>query len=188
MLTLFNPTAAAYAAAAHTTFTPQVIQNAQRKSVAGLSADYLVYSMLGYAAYTAYTAALHFNPGVQAAYMAAHAGSPPDVQLTDFLFAGHALLATMYTIYQCVLYGGNSSSGSSSDGSSLETSKLTNLTAAAVFAAVVAYSGHIGSTCGLDDCDAWLPMLYLLGFVKVGTVCGEAGGPGSNCAAVASAG
>jgi cystinosin len=167
----------------HTILTPQVIQNAQRKSVAGLSADYLVYSMLGYAAYTAYTAALHFNPGVQAAYMAAHAGSPPDVQLTDVLFAGHALLVTMYTIYQCVLYGGNSSSGSSdgsSSGSSLETSKVTNLTAAAVFAAVVAYSGHIGSTCGMDDCDAWLPLLYLLGFVKVGTICGKQRGGGAS--------
>jgi cystinosin len=155
----------------------QVIENAQRKSVAGLSADYLVYSLLGYTAYTAYTAALHFNPGVQAAYMAAHAGALPDVQLTDFLFAGHALLVTMYTLYQCVLYGGNSSSNSSSSssGQGLQTSRVANMTTAAVFAAVVAYSGHIGSTCGPDDCDAWLPMLYLLGFIKVG---GGVGGSG----------
>jgi cystinosin len=147
----------------------QVIQNYQRKSVDGLSADYLVYSMLGYTAYAAYTAALHFNPGVQAAYMAAHAGAMPDVQLTDVLFAGHALLLTIFTLYQCVLYRGNSSkSSSSSSGFSLETSRVTNMTTAAVFAAVLAYSGHIGSTCGLEDCDAWLPLLYLLGFIKVG--------------------
>lgn len=155
--------------------TTQVIENAQRRSVSGLSADYLVYSMLGYTAYTAYTAALHFNPGVQAAYMAAHGGSLPDVQLTDFLFAGHALLVTIYTLYQCVLYGGNGSSSSSSDAESssnsvLQTSRVANITTAAVFAAVVAYSGHIGSTCGPGDCDAWLPMLYLLGFIKVGCV------------------
>jgi cystinosin len=149
-----------------------VVQNAQRRSVDGLSADYLVYSLLGYTAYGAYTAALHFNPGVQAAYMAAHGGSLPDVQLTDVLFAGHALLVTLYTLYQCVLYGGNSSSDGSSSSSggplaALQTSRVTNLTTAAVFAAVAAYSGHIGSTCGLDDCDAWLPLLYLLGFIKV---------------------
>eukprot|EP00775_Hariotina_reticulata_P009904 gene9904-10061_t len=50
-----------------------VFENWRRKSVTGLSADYLVYSILGYAAYTAYTAALYFSPGVQGAYMAAHA-------------------------------------------------------------------------------------------------------------------
>jgi len=50
------------------------VENWRRKSVTGLSSDYLVYSILGYAAYTAYTAALYFSPGVQAAYMAAHAG------------------------------------------------------------------------------------------------------------------
>jgi cystinosin len=159
----------------------QVIENAQRKSVAGLSADYLVYSLLGYTAYTAYTTALHFNPGVQAAYMAAHAGALPDVQLTDVLFAGHALLVTMYTLYQCVLYGGNSSSSSSSSGPLLQTSKVANMTTAAVFAAVVAYSGHIGSTCGPDDCDAWLPMLYLLGFIKVGCRGFAGGSQGDVC-------
>ncbi len=41
--------------------------NWRRKSVRGLSADYLIYSILGYAAYTTYTAALFFSPGVQVA-------------------------------------------------------------------------------------------------------------------------
>lgn len=127
----------------------------------GLSADYLVYSMLGYAAYAAYTSALHFSPGVQAAYMLAHGGSAPDVQLTDVVFAGHALLVTLATLWQCVLYGG------SSGGSGLATSRVCNITAAGVLLAVAAFCGHIGSTCGLSDCDAWLPLLYLLGFIKV---------------------
>lgn len=157
----------------------QVIENAQRRSVDGLSADYLMYSMLGYTAYAAYTAALHFNPGVQAAYMAAHGGSPPDVQLTDFLFAGHALLVTLYTLYQCKQFGSSSTSSRSSTSSSstsssslLATSPVCNCIAGAVFAAVAAYSGHIGSTCGPDDCDAWLPLLYLLGFIKVSSTRG----------------
>jgi cystinosin len=122
---------------------------------------YCYDSILGYAAYTAYTAALHFNPGVQAAYMAAHGGSAPDVQLVDVLFAGHALLLTLVTLWQCVIYREGSSS------SPLSTSRTCKVTAAVVLAAVAAYSGHIGSTCGPSDCDAWLPMLYLLGFIKV---------------------
>lgn len=143
-----------------------MLENARRRCVDGLSADYLTYSLLGYAAYAAYTGALHFSPGVQAAYMAAHGGSAPDVQLTDFLFASHALLVTLYTLYQCWLYGGHSSS-STSPAPALATSRVCNLTAAGVLAAVAAYCGHIGGTCSGTNCDAWLPLLSLLGGVKV---------------------
>jgi cystinosin len=159
---------------------PQVFENWRRKKVDGLSADYLVYSIIGYAAYAAYTSALYFSPGVQASYMAAHAGSLPDVPLCDVLFAGHALAVSLFTLYQCYLYGGNSSSSSSSatgdsDSSSaartllpgLSTSRACEVIAVAVLGAVAAYCGHVGSTCGLEDCDAWLPLLYFLGSTKV---------------------
>jgi cystinosin len=153
---------------------PQVFENWRRKKVDGLSADYLVYSIIGYAAYAAYTSALYFSPGVQASYMAAHAGSLPDVPLCDVLFAGHALAVSLFTLYQCYLYGGNSSSAASSSTSTakpllpgLSTSKACEVIAVAVLAAVAAYCGHVGSTCGLEDCDAWLPLLYFLGTTKV---------------------
>eukprot|EP00879_Flechtneria_rotunda_P010146 GHRR01010604.1.p1 GENE.GHRR01010604.1~~GHRR01010604.1.p1 ORF type:complete len:294 (+),score=110.48 GHRR01010604.1:886-1767(+) len=138
-----------------------------------------MYSALGFAAYTAYTAALYFSPGVHTAYAAAHGGSTPDVQLTDFLFGAHALCVSVFIMYQCVTYGGNSSSTSSSscsqEASSLKQqqqrlglSKVCQLTAASVVGAVAVYCGHIGTTCGLDDCNAWLPLLYFLGYVKIG--------------------
>jgi cystinosin len=149
---------------------PQVFENWRRKKVDGLSADYLVYSIIGYAAYAAYTSALYFSPGVQASYMAAHAGSLPDVPLCDVLFAGHALALSMFTLYQCYLYGGNSSSSSSAARTllpGLSTSRACEVIAVAVLGAVAAYCGHVGSTCGLEDCDAWLPLLYFLGSTKV---------------------
>lgn len=157
-------------------FYPQVFENWRRKKVDGLSADYLVYSVIGYAAYTAYTSALYFSPGVQASYMAAHAGSLPDVPLCDVLFAGHALVVSLFTLYQCYLYGGNSSGSAASSSSSsaakpllpgLSTSRACEVTAVAVLGAVAAYCGHVGSTCGLEDCEAWLPLLYFLGTTKV---------------------
>jgi cystinosin len=152
-----------------------VFENWRRKKVDGLSADYLVYSIIGYAAYAAYTSALYFSPGVQASYMAAHAGSLPDVPLCDVLFAGHALAVSLFTLYQCYLYGGNSSSTAASSSSStakpllpgLSTSRACEVIAVAVLGAVAAYCGHVGSTCGLEDCDAWLPLLYFLGTTKV---------------------
>lgn len=143
----------------------------------GLSIDYLIYSVLGYAAYTVYTAALYWSPGVQAAYISAHAGSAPDVCLADFLFAAHATVCTMFTVYQCHLYGGNSSSSSSSSiedsriaapaAAGLATSQTCRLTALGTAGAIVAYASHIGTTCGVDDCDAWLPLLLMLGITKV---------------------
>jgi cystinosin len=154
-----------------------VFENWRRKKVDGLSSDYLVYSIIGYAAYAAYTSALYFSPGVQASYMAAHAGSLPDVPLCDVLFAGHALALSLFTLYQCYLYGGNSSSSSAPGDSSssaartllpgLSTSRACEVIAVAVLGAVAAYCGHVGSTCGLEDCDAWLPLLYFLGSTKV---------------------
>ncbi|KAF6252889.1 hypothetical protein COO60DRAFT_1297682 [Scenedesmus sp. NREL 46B-D3] len=162
-------------------FYPQIFENWRSKKVDGLSADYLVYSVMGYAAYAAYTSALYFSPGVQSSYMAAHAGSLPDVPLCDVLFAGHAFAASLFTLYQCYLYGGNSSTsgagtsgaGNSSTGTAkpllpgLATSRASEVTAIAVLAAVAAYCGHVGGTCGLEDCDAWLPLLYFLGSTKV---------------------
>lgn len=158
----------------------QIIENWRRKSVDGLSADYLVYSILGYAAYTVYTAALYWSPGVQAAYITAHAGSAPDVCLADFLFAAHATLMSSVTLYQCYLYSSSNSSSSAGTDSSLlvnnsqaatthvlAMSRTCQLTALGVVGAIIAYASHIGSTCGIDDCDAWLPLLLLLGITKV---------------------
>lgn len=157
----------------------QVIANWRRKSVDGLSADYLVYSVLGYAAYTVYTAALYWSPGVQAAYITAHAGSAPDVCLADFLFAAHATMMSCFTLYQCYLYGSSSSSSLETNSSApansrqantprvLATSRVCQLTALGVVGAIAAYASHIGSTCGIDDCDAWLPLLFMLGITKV---------------------
>jgi PQ loop repeat len=94
----------AYFLAWSLSFWPQLVANATRRSVEGLSADYVLYSTLGYAAYAAYTGGLLFWDPARDAYLAAHGGSPPDVQLTDLLFAGHALAVSLATLVQCAVY------------------------------------------------------------------------------------
>ncbi|KAF8069705.1 cystinosin [Scenedesmus sp. PABB004] len=184
----------AYTIAWTLSFYPQVLDNARRRSVSGLSVDYLVYSSLGYAAYTAYTAALYFSPGVAAAYAAAHGGAASDVQLMDCLFAGHALAVSGFTLLQAAVYGGGADGEGEGEGGAppaaaasqraqqpaqqpaaqqqpgwrgLGTSRVCQATALGVVAAVAAYGGHIGRTCGGADCDAWLPLLSALGGIKV---------------------
>ncbi len=41
----------------------------------GLSPDFLLYSLLGFSCYAAYTGSLYFNHDIQGAYAAAHAGA-----------------------------------------------------------------------------------------------------------------
>jgi cystinosin len=156
-----------------------VIENHKRRSTDGLSLDYLMYSLVGYLCYAAYTGSLYFSPGIQAAYQVAHAGSPPDVQLADFLFAAHAVACTCYTIYQCLQYGSSSSSGGSSlsaDSRSPGSSRKQQQqqlspwavgTGAVVLASILGYSQHIHNTCDTSDCASWLPLLAYLGLIKV---------------------
>lgn len=149
-----------------------MLENHKRRSTDGLSLDYLLYSLIGYLCYAAYTGSLYFSPGIQAAYQVAHAGSPPDVQLADFLFAAHAVACTCYTIYQCLQYG-SSSSGSSAGSRGPRSSAAQQLspwavgTGAVVLASILGYSQHITNTCDTSDCASWLPLLAYLGFIKV---------------------
>jgi LCT (Lysosomal Cystine Transporter) family transporter len=135
-----------------------MIENQRRQSTAGLSPDYLLYSLIGYICYALYTGALYFNSGIQEAYRIAHAGSAPDVQLSDFLFAGHAVAATLYTIYQCVAYDKQQQQ---------ELSPVAIGTAAVVTTSVLGYTSHLSNTCDPSDCATWLPLLSYLGCVKI---------------------
>jgi len=77
-------------------FYPQVILNWQRKSVLGLSFDYLSLNCTGFAFYTAFC--------VWTRVAQVESGVPVTVQINDIAFAGHALLICLVTASQCLLY------------------------------------------------------------------------------------
>ena len=67
--------------------------NFQRKSVVGLSFDFLALNFLGFICYSVYNVALLASPAVRAAYREQMGGSPA-VRLNDAIFAVHAMIMT----------------------------------------------------------------------------------------------
>jgi hypothetical protein len=95
---------------------------------------------------------------VRSSYAALHGGAAPDVSAADFAFAGHAVLATLLVFWQYVTMRRPEDSG------------LSPLAAAACGAAALACCGavaQIGATCDVYDCASWMPLLLLLGSIKV---------------------
>lgn len=150
----------AYFSAWSLSFWPQILENQRTGDVSGLSPDYLLYSLLGYVSYAAYTAALCFDDGVRASYASMHGGALPDVSPADFAFAAHAVAATLVTSAQYVAMR--------QPGRDRSLSPVAVGVAATALAAVLGGAAHVSASCSPGEgCDAWLPVLVLLGGLKV---------------------
>ncbi|KAL2635564.1 hypothetical protein R1flu_007043 [Riccia fluitans] len=86
-------------------FYPQVILNYRRKSVAGLSFDFLVFNFTKHSSYLIYNASLYFSPVVQQQYRAKYGKSELiPVAPSDVAFSIHAVLLTAITLFQVLIY------------------------------------------------------------------------------------
>ncbi|KAL5266459.1 hypothetical protein ACHWQZ_G003750 [Mnemiopsis leidyi] len=85
-------------------FYPQIYQNWARKSVVGLSFDFLGYNMLGWICYSVFNFSLLWVTPVKNQYFEAYPHGVINVQLSDFCFSFHALIITALTILQCLCY------------------------------------------------------------------------------------
>ncbi|KAL1917645.1 uncharacterized protein VTP21DRAFT_4038 [Calcarisporiella thermophila] len=85
-------------------FYPQLILNFRRKSVSGLSLDFLWLNLWGFSFYTVYNAAFYWNPVIQAQYRAQHNGNNNTVAPNDVFFPLHAVAITLLTILQTFIY------------------------------------------------------------------------------------
>ncbi|EFA86516.1 cystinosin [Heterostelium album PN500] len=84
-------------------FYPQLYLNFKRKSVIGLSFDFLLFNITGYICYSVYNCVLFWVPFVKDEYLHKY-GPPIPVQPNDVAFALHALVITILTIIQCFIY------------------------------------------------------------------------------------
>ncbi|CAM9111846.1 unnamed protein product [Ascophyllum nodosum] len=85
-------------------FYPQVLLNFRRKTSVGLSFDYLVYNVLAFSCYSAFTCSLFWSKAVQRAYDKRHEGQTSKVRLNDVFFTLHAAAISIVTIGQVVYY------------------------------------------------------------------------------------
>ena len=88
-------------------FYPQLIGNFYRRSVTGLSVDFVIASFYGFLCYTISNACLYFLPNVREEYRLRHLGAEnpnPLVALNDVAFAAHAMALTFLFCVQVFLF------------------------------------------------------------------------------------
>ncbi|BFZ16838.1 hypothetical protein BsWGS_19877 [Bradybaena similaris] len=93
-----------YFAAWSVSFYPQVVYNFRRKSVVGLNFDFLCYNITGFLAYGFFNVGMYWIPLVKAQYIDEHPRGINPVQLNDVIFTLHAIVITLLTIVQCIIY------------------------------------------------------------------------------------
>ena len=85
-------------------FYPQIYENWKRKSVLGLSFDFLGLNVIGFVLYSVFNVGLYWVGPIQEQYFAKHPTGVNPVQLNDVIFSLHAVFACLITISQCLIY------------------------------------------------------------------------------------
>ncbi|KAM3936379.1 cystinosin [Leptodactylus fuscus] len=85
-------------------FYPQVFENWKRKSVVGLSFDFLALNLTGFIAYSVFNVGLFWIPFVREEFLQIYPNGVIPVDANDVFFSLHAVLLTLVTIIQCCIY------------------------------------------------------------------------------------
>lgn len=86
-------------------FYPQVILNFRRKSVVGLNLDFVVLNLTKHSSYLIYNASLFFSSTVQRQYREKFGFDEMiPVAANDVAFSTHAVLLSIFTLFQVVIY------------------------------------------------------------------------------------
>uniref|UniRef100_A0A336LCR6 Cystinosin homolog n=1 Tax=Culicoides sonorensis TaxID=179676 RepID=A0A336LCR6_CULSO len=85
-------------------FYPQIFINCKRKSVTGLSFDFLALNFMGHTLYAIFNICLYWVPYIEDQYFAKHPKGLNPVLLNDVFFSIHASIITLFTIGQCFIY------------------------------------------------------------------------------------
>lgn len=141
--------------------------NYSRKSVSGLSLDFQLLNLLGFASYAIYNSFLYWSPLIRLQYQRAHDGYLPAVHMNDVFFAIHAAVLTAVTLLQSLVYP--------QDRHPPHRLTLASVGAALLgmvgYAAFLALAPHIDPSC-TNECSpdawfTWLNLLYAFSMVKL---------------------
>lgn len=94
----------AYFIAWSASFYPQAILNYKRKSVQGLSLDFIFLNVLGFLCYSVFNLAFYFSTSIQDQYRDRNDGQDNLVRSNDVFFAVHALVLSTFTLFQTFFY------------------------------------------------------------------------------------
>ncbi|GKZ00624.1 hypothetical protein MPSEU_001014500 [Mayamaea pseudoterrestris] len=147
-------------------FYPQLINNYRRKTTVGLSADFAVLNVIGFACYTMYVCALYYSATIQDQYRDKYGRNAAiAVQSNDVAFAVHALMLTILTLGQIAYYDGLF--GQSQGPSKLISRVICVLLTIIILTPTIVVSTGDGALWQGWTL-TWLDYFYLLSFVKIG--------------------
>ncbi|KAM9118075.1 cystinosin [Pangshura tecta] len=85
-------------------FYPQVFENWRRKSVVGLSFDYVALNLTGFIAYSVFNVGLFWIAYVKEQFLRQYPNGVIPVDSNDVFFSLHAVALTLLLIFQCCIY------------------------------------------------------------------------------------
>ncbi|XP_051847480.1 cystinosin isoform X1 [Antechinus flavipes] len=85
-------------------FYPQVFENWRRKSVVGLSFDFVALNLTGFIAYAVFNVGLFWVPYIKEQFLHQYPAGINPVDSNDVFFSLHAVALTLVIIGQCLLY------------------------------------------------------------------------------------
>ena len=83
---------------------PQIFLNFKRKSVIGLSFDFLALNIVGHVSYTIFNVCFYFGEFFQKEYFARFSHGQTPVLLNDVFSTAHGVLVYIIIILQCFVY------------------------------------------------------------------------------------
>ncbi|XP_063604802.1 cystinosin-like [Penaeus indicus] len=135
-------------------FFPQIIHNWRRKSVIGLSFDFLTFNFIGFFSYFIFNMGLLWIDEIQAEYFDRNPTGVLHVRLNDVIFPLYALVCTAIQIVQCFFY-------------EREPQQRVSTTCR-IISAVLIVSALIGCVVvPLVDSLLWLDLFYWLSYIKL---------------------
>nr|XP_028564449.1 cystinosin [Podarcis muralis]XP_028564450.1 cystinosin [Podarcis muralis] len=85
-------------------FYPQVFENWRRKSVVGLSFDFIALNLTGFIAYSVFNVGLFWVKSVKEQFLRSYPNGVNPVDSNDVFFSLHAVAVTLLIIFQCLIY------------------------------------------------------------------------------------
>ncbi|XP_004716219.2 cystinosin [Echinops telfairi] len=85
-------------------FYPQVFKNWRRRSVVGLSFDFVALNLMGFVAYSVFNIGLLWVPAIKEQFLLKYPNGVNPVDTNDVFFSLHAVVLTLVVILQCFLY------------------------------------------------------------------------------------
>ncbi|OAQ28449.1 lysosomal cystine transporter [Linnemannia elongata AG-77] len=144
----------AYFIAWSASFYPQAILNWRRKSVQGLSMDFIYLNVLGFLCYSIFNLSFYYSPEVQEEYRKRNDGQDNLVRANDVFFAVHALILSSFTLFQTLIY--------KRDEGQKVSSPTKLLILISTFGASIVFGAAYAGT------SQWIDVLYYLSYIKLG--------------------